>query len=283
MNAPTAIPRARADLESHAELTFARVPGGRSFLARQYVPYPFHITRPFYLDATPSDLATVYLQSASGGAYRGDRLSLTVALEEEARAQVTTQASTLVNAGRGGTTRLGQVLRVGPQAHLEYLPDPLILMAEADCENRTEIHLEEGATLILCEAFLTHDFRGEGRLPERFRSELRISEAGGRLLLVDRILLGRSGYDFRQLGERPCCASFLVCTPGPHGSLLAALREELAACTGIRAGCSSLADDRGLFVRLTASGGAAMTRALAGLWRRTRLDLFGVEPAARRK
>ena len=41
-------------------------------------PIPFHVTRPFYLDAQRPDLATLYLQSSSGGVYGGDDLSLTL-------------------------------------------------------------------------------------------------------------------------------------------------------------------------------------------------------------
>ncbi len=60
---------------SPATLRFARG-GGRTFLKEQRTPYPFHTTRPHYLDADRPDLATLYLQSASGGLYRGDRLEL---------------------------------------------------------------------------------------------------------------------------------------------------------------------------------------------------------------
>jgi hypothetical protein len=40
--------------------------GARTVLTRQRVPYPFHVTRSFYLDQARPDLATLYLQSAAG-------------------------------------------------------------------------------------------------------------------------------------------------------------------------------------------------------------------------
>src|SRR6266568_3233645 len=60
-----------------ASLHFA-TGGGRTVLVHQHVPYPFHVTRAFHLDRARPDLATLYLQSASGGLYRGDRLMLDI-------------------------------------------------------------------------------------------------------------------------------------------------------------------------------------------------------------
>ena len=61
-----------------AELVFTRAPDGRTYISHQRVGYPFHITRPFYLDPVPAGLLTLYLQSVSGGIYRGERLALSL-------------------------------------------------------------------------------------------------------------------------------------------------------------------------------------------------------------
>jgi len=75
----------------------AELAGGRTTLRRQHVGYPFHVTRGFYLDAARPDLLTLYLQSASGGLYAGDRLKLDVAVAANAAFHLTTQASTVVH------------------------------------------------------------------------------------------------------------------------------------------------------------------------------------------
>ncbi len=286
MNAPGAVIGDAAAAPIRAELQFAQAPSGRSYLARQYVPYPFHITRPFYLDQAPAGLATVYLQSASGGAYRGDRLALSVGVEAEAAAQVTTQASTLVHAGRGGLVALGQDLRLAPGAYLEYLPDPLILMAEADCESRTEVHIAEDAVLLLCDSFLTHDPEGRGRLPSRFLSELRIRTEGGRTLLLDRFRLqaeGRGAAGFTALAGHACHASFAVLAPRQGPALTEALRRTLAELPRVYASASALAEERGAWVRLLATDGVALSAALTALWQAARSFLTGVAPEPRRK
>src|SRR5260370_8169750 len=78
----------------------AELAGGRTVLRRQHVGYPFHITRAFQLDRMRPDLATLYLQSASGGLYAADRLKLDLTIGHGAALNLTTQASTVVHDGR---------------------------------------------------------------------------------------------------------------------------------------------------------------------------------------
>ena len=66
-------------------------------LSRQRLPYPFHATRPFYLDRERPEIATLYLQSASGGLYRGDSVALSIIADPHSAAHITTQASTIVH------------------------------------------------------------------------------------------------------------------------------------------------------------------------------------------
>src|SRR3981081_1957493 len=75
--------------------------GGRTVLRRQHVGYPFHITRAFQLDKMRPDLATLYVQSTSGGLYAADRLALDLVVGTGAALNLTTQASTVVHDARG--------------------------------------------------------------------------------------------------------------------------------------------------------------------------------------
>src|ERR1700720_1634767 len=82
-------------------LLVAELAGGRTVLRHQHVGYPFHVTRAFQLDRKRPDLATLYLQSASGGLYAADRLALGVTAGAGPALNLTTQASTVVHVGRG--------------------------------------------------------------------------------------------------------------------------------------------------------------------------------------
>src|SRR5712671_5978598 len=89
-------------------LLVAELAGGRTMLRRQHVGYPFHITRPFHLDRVRPDLATLYLQSASGGFYAADRLTLDLVVGAGAELHLTTQGSTVVHDGRADGSTMHQ-------------------------------------------------------------------------------------------------------------------------------------------------------------------------------
>ena len=55
--------------DADLQLQFAPSPSGRTYLSHQFSRYPFHICKAQYLDAEPSDMATVYLQSSAGGIF----------------------------------------------------------------------------------------------------------------------------------------------------------------------------------------------------------------------
>ena len=61
------------------DLAFAADGDGRTYLQRQYASYPFHVCRVHYHDKDHPGLATLYVQSCSGGIYEDDRLDLTLA------------------------------------------------------------------------------------------------------------------------------------------------------------------------------------------------------------
>lgn len=149
-----------------------RQPGGRTFLARQHTPHPFHMTRPFHFPDDPSGMATLYLQSSSGGLYGDDDLTLDIRAEAGAAAQITTQASTIVHAARGGVTRQTVRLRADAGALLEYLPDPVILFPGADIAARVEARVAPGAVAMLSDSFLAHDPDGADARFLRFENAI---------------------------------------------------------------------------------------------------------------
>src|SRR5689334_23739760 len=58
--------------------------------------------------ALPIWMATLYLQSAAGGLYRGDDLAVAIEVGPVAAAEITTQAATVVHNAHGDPARLRQ-------------------------------------------------------------------------------------------------------------------------------------------------------------------------------
>lgn len=267
---------------SRATLYFA-AGGGRTTLVRQHVPYPFHITRPFYLDARRADLATLYLQSASGGIYGADDLLLTLDIQAGAAAHVTTQAATIVHDCRGLPARTRIQASVGAHGFLALTPDPLVLFPGADITTATDLCLHEGARAILVDAASMHDPDGAGRRFARFHGSLTVRDASNTVRLSDRGKIDGAGLTGPAvLGNHGAWATLLAL--GPEEDLPdAALVENLAEAAGCTCGAGPAPSGLGLAARLAGPDGGTLARCLDQLWTACAVTMLGFALAPRRK
>jgi urease accessory protein len=266
-----------------ASLHFARG-GGRTMLARQRVPYPFHATRTFYLDRERPDVATLYLQSASGGLYRGDHVTLSIVAEAHAAAHVTTQASTIVHrTDRRGVAQHTHI-EVGEDAFVAMTPDPLVLFPDAEISCSTEITLAAGGRAILVDGLAHHDPAGHDRPFESYRNAVVVRDTGGAVLLVDRGSLTGEAMSSPASPLGPFRAVGTLFVLGPGGERCDAdLVERHLATLGCVAGLSKLPNDAGLGGRILAADGGALARGLQAAFAAAFEALIGVPPARRRK
>lgn len=266
-----------------ARLAFVRG-GGTSVLARQHVPYPFHITKPFRLYPERPDLITLYLQSASGGLYRGDYLSLDIAMGQRAAAHLTTQAATVVHRSADRPARHDTRIRVGADAFLHCVPDPLILFPEAALFASTHVTLEPGARAVVAESIACHDPEGRGRPFDQVALSLDIETSDGAVLVRERARI--TGAEFQDpaspLGRWRAYGALVILGPA---SCLPDSRAIQAAAdrSGCRAGLSPLPNAAGLGLRLLAPDGGTLAVGLEAAAGHAFTALTGLKPAQRRK
>lgn len=261
-----------------AALEFRDV-GGGTHLIRQHTPHPFHITRPFRHPGDPQGMATLYLQSSSGGIYGGDDLGLTIRVDAGAAAYVTSQASTIVQDARGaGAAHHDVTLEVGAGGWLEYLPDPAILMSGSQLVNRVFARIENRARLLMADAQMCHDPDGDGRPFDSLDSCISITGPEGPRL-VDRFTLEGADWLARTGGAR-CSGMIVAVGAEPSG---AAMLGALETLDGVYAGLSEFPERDVSIVRFLADDGVSLSRALTVSWQTARLALTGAEPHARRK
>lgn len=261
-----------------ASLDFRDV-AGRTHLMGQHTPHPFHITRPFRHLSDPQGMATLYLQSSSGGLYGDDDLGLTIRMGQGAAAHVTTQASTIVHDARGRAGAVQDVrLDIGPGGWLEYLPDPAILMSGARLSNRVTARVAEGSRLIIADAQLSHDPGGDGQPFGHLENAVSIVGPEGPLA-IDRFDLAGTDW-LRRTGGARCSGMILTYGAGAAGPAMIAAMTPLA---GLYAGLSTFAERDIHILRFLAEDGVALSRALTTAWRAARIALTGSPPHARRK
>lgn len=268
---------------SEARLVFARG-GGTTVLTRQVVPYPFHITRLFRLHPEKPDLATLFLQSASGGLYRADRLALDISVRSEAQAHVTTQSATVVHDTGATPARQETRIDLAPGSMLALHPDPLILFPGAALELDTRIVLDDGARAIVTEGIASHDPRGAGRPFASASIALDITSRSGRRLVAERSRI--SGTEFANesspLGPYRAYGSMLILGPQQILPEIGVLHASVGAA-GCLGGASPLPNGAGLALRLLAADGGRLAAGLDAAFAVAFAALAGVKPGRRRK
>ncbi len=272
---------------SRIEIEFARAPEGETYVSRQHAAYPYHLCRPHRFAGDPEGMATLYLQSCAGGIYAGDRLEERVMVREGARAQVTTQAASIVHSMVGSSAAQSVHIDAEPGAFVEFLPDPLILFPQASLETRLRIRAPESTTVIACDSFLMHDPEAQGGVFGRLAAEIAAETADGRLLALDRFEVAGATM---QRGLAGIAGRFgahgslwVLSRDRPAGELVEGLREKLAGVAGVYAGASLLPNQVGAAVRMLAEDGVALRAGLFAAWAAARQALTGQLPEPRRK
>jgi urease accessory protein len=265
-------------------LLVAEYAGGRTILRRQHVGYPLHVTRAFYLDRPRSDLATLYLQSASGGLYAGDRLKLDLVVERNAALNLTTQASTVVHHGRGIGSEQRQVIKVKDGAFCAVVTDPYILFPGARLSLKSSVEVAADGVLFMAEGFAVHDpLQGGGRF-DRFSSETLILRPDGTRLLSEAgdIGGGEIAAGFGALGGSTAVATVLVIAPPERCPDIARLEGSVDRC-GCIAGATAAPNAAGVVMRLLAPDGGTLAAGIEVAFHVASEAALGFDLARRRK
>ena len=283
---PAVRPTPAAPPAGRLEVAFGVDATGRSYVAKQFASYPFHICRGQYLDPALPDMASLYLQTSAGGIFEDDRLSVAIEAGAGARAHVTTQASTIVHRMPAGEARQSVVLEAKPGSLLEYLPDPTILFPDAKLRTSLRARVHEGASVILGDAFLAHDPAEAGEAFGFIDSETSVEDGQGRLLALDRFGVHGADLSVRRAaaGAEPVQGTFMTVTREVAADdMVAALRAAVPGRGDVYAGVSALPGACGAWARILAADGAALRVAMDALWTAARTRITGQPPGPRRK
>ncbi len=144
---PGEIQRGASRADGFLRLRFeARANGDHTILAESEQQSPLQVVRAFPLE----DGATlVHLHNLSGGVLGGDRLEVTISVERQAQAQVTSTGATRIYRSRNNeeAARAKLQITVEDGGLIEYLPDQLIPFAGSRYQQDTHIELGKNAGL----------------------------------------------------------------------------------------------------------------------------------------
>ena len=265
-------------------LLVAELAGGRTVLRRQHVGYPFHVTRTFQLDRKRPDLATLYLQSVSGGLYAADRLTLDLVVGAGAALNLTTQASTVVHDGRGDGSMMRQSVSVKENAFCALVSDPYVLFPGANLHLATVAVVGTGAALIMADGFAAHDPHRRGGTFTRFSTDIRIMRPNGKPVIFDRgSVRGKDiSDDCGALGGMTAAGSVLMIAAPDRLPDVAEIEAAADRC-GCLAGVTAAPGRAGLAMRLLAPDGGTLVRGIEVAFQMAARAMLGVDLAPRRK
>ena len=281
----SAVETGRASL---LELRFEKSLDGRSFIAHQYASYPYHICRAQYFDADPAGMATLYLQSCSGGLFENDQLKFKMVAGAGTAVHLTSQASTIVHSARGAgkASHCGTIIAL-PDSLVEYLPEPTILFPDSHLETRLDLQLGQNASIMVCDCFLLHDPLVKGAAPALLDASLNATLADGMIIARDRMRIEGDTWHASQpgaFGEWTCQGIVLVFTGlVPSNLLCSEIRNAISAMDDLYAGVTTLSQSRGICARFLSHEAVSLKAAMTAAWKATRKLLCGLEPAVRRK
>jgi urease accessory protein len=212
--------------------------------------------------ATDGYIDAVIINTA-GGLTGGDTLRIDVALDQGARATVTTPGCEHIYRSALGDAVIHQRLRVGSGARLDWLPQETILFDRGRLRRRFDVQLEADAEITLLEAVLFGRAAMGETVRTGFLSDFWTIRRDGRLLFADAVRLAdpfdRSMACPATLGGRLAMASLIHV--GPHlEAKRDALRAGFPGSEGATAGASVVGDV--LVTRMVASSGYALRRLL---------------------
>ncbi|GGO00725.1 urease accessory protein UreD [Haloarcula pellucida] len=266
------------------ELRFAPTSDGTK-LVHDYATVPFHVSGTLGHDPHPA-AETVFLQSPTGGIAQGDRHDVTIAVEDDAVAHVSTQSSTKVQSMNANYAAADTTLSVGPGGHLDYVPEPTILHADSRYYQDLTLDLDAGATAVLADVVVPGRLaRGERFEFERYLSRVRAEGPDG-LLFEDATHLTPADGDPTApgvLGEFTVYGTLFVVAPDSDAAALSDALHETVTDADARAGATALPNGAGVAVRALADRAETVQSTLHAAWDDARRDLLDAPAPSGRK
>lgn len=260
------------------DLSFtASVAGTRA--RRRCVRYPYTIQAPLRGSGRQPPCRLI-VQSASGGLFGGESWRQRLVAEADSRAILTFPTATTVHAMRdGGEARVRVELVARERATLIYRARPLILFPTSRVVQDFRLKAEETATILLCDAFMSHDPWAGGAPFGRLATAIELCRPGGHLTALDRMAVdgallqaGLPGlsHGFEAFGTLFLARHMDGETARAWLEKLARLAEQTA---GLHVAGSPLRQQAGLVLRLAGRDGGALDAGMTALFDRLQSDL----------
>ena len=256
---------------------------GRSVLHDLYRATPLLVQQALYWDETMPELPICSIISIGGGVLQGDRYWIDISVDEGACAHVTTQGANRIHAMDANYASQYLDIRVAAGAYLEYLPHVTIPYRSSRFIARTDIVVDESATLLYGDMFMTgRKYHDES---ERFgldvlSMQVNAKRPDGRVIFSEKILIekGNETLDFDAVSRGYDAFANVLCLTPPDTAARIGERFEInASAKSPRAmsGISRLPNEAGLMLRALGVESYDVRAEVRRFWRVVREEARG--------
>lgn len=260
----------RALRDSTLELQLKCNSEGKTIIARQYETHPLRISSPFRLDRggnfvkgeIPNDRrAYLYLRNNSPGLFAGDKLNISLSLEEKTKLYLTEQSATKVHPTmtEGVTAKVDYQWTIAEDAMVEFIPEPVIFYRDSALQQTTQVKIHPTANFFWSDLVLPGRLaRGECYQFRFYDHCLAVYSDAGELWFKDRMYLTGKDNLFANnalFASLPIWGNAIAIMPQIEVNLLKSTVDSLLDNNNIDlvAATSILPHDRGILIKVLAS------------------------------
>lgn len=224
----------------------------KTVLAERYHESPIKITKTFREPVT--DGLMLYMMDVSPGLMEGDHYEVDVRLEAVTHLTMTNQSFTKVHPATSVGAMSHYQFHIGPQAILEYMPEPTIPYKDSRLQARNVFYMDEDASLLYAEITTpgrTHrderfEYEQLSMTTEVFRNNKRVA--------FDHFLLNPQLHRHTAVGaleQYTHQGTFWIFSTNAGDTLLQSIRELISTFdSSVLLAGASLAPSQGISVRM---------------------------------
>jgi urease accessory protein len=228
-------------------------------------------------------MATIYIQSASGGIYENEHLSTDVIATAQSNSHITTQASTIVHSMPNGMAHQNINIKASNHAYTEYISDPLILFPDSNLRSNINVNIDTTSTVVIADAFLLHFLDDKDTQFKQFNSSFCVWSENNDLLVKDVYLANSSNFYHKQSRYISMGTLSIIKRSHLDESLLPELQLIMEKNQNIYGGATLLPNDCGIIIKFLAIDGIALKKAMIQCWMLIRESSVNITPTIRRK
>ena len=233
-------------------------------------------------------MASIYMQSSSGGLYKEDSLSSQIFLEQNTKVHITSQASTIVHETKNKSAKQKTEIMCDKNSYLEYMPEPMIMLPNSSLETKLIIKAHTKSQLILTDSFFPHNHLEEEKVFNFFENEIVIKNQNNKIVTIDRFTV--NGKDYLKRSKKDFDYNFLChgtviiyCPSINYLKLLNTCKNIFKSKKNVYGSASTLPNEMGISIKILTKNAFDLKSSIEKIWIKSRLFFFGENPNKRRK